>query len=121
MRTPHVVTSRPTTMVTMATWNGIRLPVGPWLTAPAAAPLSRLGRLPGGEVGVPVAARDRADAPPDVVVDVVGKIGEGHAQRPVRGLEAAAVQQHDAVVLGQAEGQVEGVDVALQVLHRVLP
>ena len=38
----------------------------------------------------------------------------------MRRLEPAAVQQHDAVVLGQPEGQIERMDVLLQIFDRVV-
>src|ERR1700722_3637904 len=53
----------------------------------------------GGFVGVAIAARDRAHAAPDVVVDIVRQVGQRDAQRPVGRVETAAVEQHDAVVL----------------------
>ena len=40
-------------------------------------------------------------------------------KRPVWRFEAAAVQQHDAVVLGQAESKIERMDVLLQVLDGI--
>jgi hypothetical protein len=50
----------------------------------------------------------------------IRQVGQGHAQRPLRSIEASAVEQHDAVGLSQPEGQVEGVDVLLQIFDRVL-
>ena len=82
--------------------------------------LSLARRSPRCFVGIPVAARDRPNAAPDVVVGFVGQVCERHAQRPVGSIESAAVQQHDSVVLGQSEGEVERVDVLLQVLDRLL-
>src|SRR5205814_4155874 len=46
--------------------------------------------------------------------------GQRNAKRPVGRLEATAVQQHDSVVLGQTEGEIERVDVLLEVFDRVL-
>ena len=68
----------------------------------------------------PIAARDGSNPASDVVVDLVGQICQRHAQRPVRRFEAAAVQQHDPVVLGQAEGEIERMDVLLKVLDGIL-
>src|SRR5207247_10441114 len=48
-----------------------------------------------------VAARDGANRPADVVVNVILQICEGDAHGPVRGGKAAAVEQYDAVVLGK--------------------
>ena len=60
-----------------------------------------------------ITARDRAHRPADVVVDVVVEVGERDAHRPVGRLEAAAVQEHDAVVLGEPEHDVERMDMRL--------
>src|SRR4029077_17272843 len=68
---------------------------------------------------IPVAARDGPNAASDGVVHFVGQISQGYAQRPVWGLEAAAVQQHDPVVLCQTESEVEGMDVLLEVFDSV--
>src|SRR5262245_22397024 len=78
----------------------------------------RLGSLLRSFVRVAIAPRDRTDAAADVVVDVVREVGERDAQGPVRRIEAAAVQQHDAVLLGQAEREIQRMDVLLEVLDR---
>ena len=74
------------------------------------------GRL----VRIPVAACNRPHAATDVLVGLVGQVRQRHAHRPVGRFEAAAVEQHDAVRLGQAEGEIERVDVLLQMLHRFI-
>src|SRR5437667_8344448 len=71
--------------------------------------------------GIPVAARDRSNAASYVLVHFVWQIGQGHAQRPVWRLEAAAVQQHNPMILGQTEGEVERVDILLKIFDGVLP
>src|SRR6185312_718269 len=88
----------------------------------------RLGRLLGGLatgrlprlVVLAIAARDGADRAADVVVDMVLEVGERDARRPVRRTEAAAVQQHDAVLLGEAENDVERMHVLLHPRDNVL-
>src|SRR6058998_1289416 len=80
---------------------------------------SRLRGAPGCLVRVSIAPRDRADAASDVVVHVVGEIRERDSQRPVGRVEATAVEQDDAVLLGEAEREVERMDILLQVLDRL--
>jgi hypothetical protein len=81
--------------------------------------LQVLSALLGGLEGVAVAARHRPDAAADVVVDVIGQVGQRDAQRPVGRLEAAAVQQHDPVGRGQTEGQVQRVELGHPVRFEV--
>jgi hypothetical protein len=50
--------------------------------------------------GSPIATRDRSDSAADFLIRFVRQIGQGHPQRPVRRLEASAVQQYDPVILG---------------------
>src|SRR5579859_2819808 len=64
---------------------------------------------------MPVTARNGSDSASDFLVHLVGKVGQRDAQRPVGRIEAAAVQQHDPVVLGQAEGEIKRMNVLLQV------
>src|SRR5260370_33042301 len=75
--------------------------------------------------GIPVAACDRSNAASDVLVGIVGQIGQGHAQGPVWCLEAPAVQQYYPVILGQTESEVERVNILLResaaALSEVLP
>src|SRR6185437_16109607 len=74
----------------------------------ASAPIRRF-------IGVPIAAGDRSNAAPDVVVNVVRQVCQGHAERPLGGVEAASVQQYDAMGFGQLESEIERVDVLLEV------
>src|SRR4026207_358966 len=67
-----------------------------------------------------IAARHRANRAPDVVVDVVVEVGEGHPHRPVRRIEPAAVQEDDAMVLRQPEHDVERMYVVLHPADDVL-
>src|SRR5438552_5857746 len=71
-------------------------------------------------ISLPVSARDSADRPTDVVVDVILQVCEGYAHRPIGSGKAAAVEQDDAVVLGQPEHDVERVHVRLHPLDDVL-
>src|SRR5262245_51276560 len=74
-------TAKPTARVRKIASSGLwRSASARWLTVRPPAPLllgGALGRLE----GVAVAAGDRAHAAPDVVVDVVGQVGQRHAQR----------------------------------------
>ena len=70
---------------------------------------------------IPVDARNGAHGPPYVLVGLIRQVGQGHAQRPLRSIEASAIEQHDAVGLRQPKRQVEGVDVLLQIFDRVVP
>src|SRR5215216_1173455 len=63
--------------------------------------------------GLAVTPRNRPHAAPDVLVGLVGQVRQGHPQRPLRRLEAAAVQEDDAVVLRQPERQIQRMDVLL--------
>src|SRR5438094_13403 len=90
------------------------------MTHMTSAALPLLRRLLLGLVRVPIAARDRADAASDVVVHIVAQVGERDPQGPVGRVEATAVQQHYAVLLGQPEREIERMDVLLQVLDRLL-
>src|SRR5438094_10520880 len=71
-------------------------------------------------ISLPVSARDGADRPADVVVDVILQVCEGYAHRPIGSGKAAAVEQDDAVILGQPEHDVERVHVRLHPLDDVL-
>ena len=73
-----------------------------------------LGRF----VGVPVNLANGSNAASDVLVCFVRQIRQGHAQRPVGGLEATTVEQHDPVILGQSECEIERVNMLLQVVDR---
>src|SRR5215510_16464487 len=76
--------------------------------------MSGLGRL----VCVAVTACNRPNPASDVFVCFVGQIRQGDAQRPVGGLEAAAIEQHDSVILGQSECEIERVYMLLQIFYR---
>ena len=76
----------------------------------------RLRRLERHHVGT----RDRAHRAADVVVDVVVEVRERDPHRPVGRLEAAAVEQDDAVVLREPEHDVERVHVRLHPVDDVL-
>src|SRR5207244_6348504 len=67
-------------------------------------------------ISLPVSARDGAHRPADVVVDVILHVCEGYAHRHIGSGKAAAVEQDDAVVLGQPEHDVERVHVRLHPL-----
>src|SRR6476646_7928998 len=67
---------------------------------------------------IPIAARDGSNPAPDFFLYLVRQVGQRDTQRPVWRLKAAAVQQHDPVVLSQAESEIERMDVLLQVLNR---
>src|SRR6266852_7360247 len=69
---------------------------------------------------VSVAAGDQPYATPDLLVSLVRQICQGYAKRPVRCFEAAAVQENDSISLGEAEGEIERMDVLLQVFHRFI-
>src|SRR2546429_55705 len=71
--------------------------------------------------GIPVAARNRANPAPYFFIDLVVQIREGHAQGPVWRVEAAAIQKHDSVIVGQTKRQVERMHVLLEVLDGFLP
>src|SRR4029450_10344579 len=62
-------------------------------------------------ISLPVSARDGAHCPANVVVDMIFQVCEGYAHRPIRSGKTAAVEQDDAVVLGQPEDDVERVHV----------
>src|SRR5438034_2071653 len=84
-------------------------------------PMRAFGALAGGcLIGLPVAAGNGAHRPTDVVVDMIIQVRERYAHRPVGSGKAAAVEQHDAVVLGQSEHDVERMYVRLHPLHDVL-
>jgi hypothetical protein len=57
---------------------------------------------------------------PDIVVNIVGQVRQGDPQRPVRRLKASAVQQDDAVGFGQPEGEIERMNVLLQIIDRIV-
>ena len=67
---------------------------------------------------VPVAARDQPYAPPDLLVGLIRQVRQRHAKRPIRGFEAAAVQKYDPICLGQAEREIERMNIFLQVIDR---
>src|SRR6266513_1541821 len=67
---------------------------------------------------VPVATGNQPYATPDLLVSFVGQVCQGHAKRPVRCFEAAAVQKNNSISLGEAEGEIERMDVLLQIFHR---
>src|SRR6516225_9622830 len=69
--------------------------------------------------GVPVTARDRANPAPYFFIHFVVQIREGHPKGPIRRVEAAAIQKHDPVILGQAKREVERMHVLLEVLDGV--
>src|ERR1700753_4237276 len=69
---------------------------------------------------VSVATGGQPYAPPDLLVGFVGEVCERHPKRPVRRFEAAAIQENDSVSLGEAEGEVERMDVLLQVIDRTV-
>src|SRR4051794_27834833 len=71
-------------------------------------------------ISLPVSARDGANSPADVVVDMILQVCEGYAHRPIGSGKAAAVEQDDAVVFGQPEHDVERVHVRLHPLDDVL-
>ena len=54
------------------------------------------------------------DAPPDRLVGLVGQVGERHPHRHPRRVEAAAVQQHDAALLGQPDDEVDRLEARHQ-------
>jgi hypothetical protein len=60
-----------------------------------------------------IAASDGPYGPADVFISVVVEVRERDAAAPVWSLEAAAVPQDDAVVLGRAEDDVEQMHVRL--------
>ena len=67
-------------------------------------------------------SRGRSSERPDQCLRTAssGQICERHAHRPVRCFKSATVQQHDAVRLGQPEGEIERVDILLQVFDRFI-
>src|SRR5687767_2790561 len=67
-----------------------------------------------------VTACHGAHCPADALIDVVIQIREGDAHRPVRGVEAAAVEKDDAVVFRETEDNVEWMDVGLDPLGDVV-
>src|SRR3954469_16931294 len=71
-------------------------------------------------VHVPVAAGDQPHTAPDLLVGLIWQIRQGDAKRPVGGFESTAIQQDDPVGLGQAECEIERVDVLLQVLDGIV-
>src|SRR5436190_12014136 len=52
-------------------------------------------------ISLPVSPCDGAHRPADVVVDMILQVCEGYAHRPIGSGKAAAVKQHNAVVLGE--------------------
>src|SRR3954463_10268612 len=82
----------------------------PWLaSAPHGAPAYPLLNNPG--------ILNPSPSPGIRIIGFVGQVRQGHPHRPLRRLEAPTVQQHDAVILGQPECEVERVNGLLQVLN----
>src|SRR5215469_6804125 len=69
---------------------------------------------------MPVASCDRANSAANFLVSLITQIGQGDSHRPFGGFEAAAVQQNDSVILGQAKCKIERVHILLEILNGVL-
>lgn len=84
-------------------------PAEPWLffLLPSVVELDRTHFPALRPIGLDVAARDRADSAADIVIGIVGQIGERNTYAPVRCIETAAVEQHDGVIVGQLVDEVE--------------
>jgi hypothetical protein len=67
----------------------------------------------------PAVPSDRPGTAPSAVVHIVGRVGQRHRKGPIGRIDATAVEQHDALVLGQTESEIELVDVFHRVLYRL--
>src|SRR5262245_232530 len=86
-------------------------------TSPRGALLLRLRALP----LLDVALRRLLQILADLRVGLLPQVGERHADGPVRPAEPAAMHQHDARLLRQAEQDVGALVILLEVLREVFP